>query len=115
MPPGPAGALPPYDDVKVVAVSAGQVQVRAIGDQPGLTKPELYGVAWRGGTGHLGAAVKVSGGLVTRPLTVVTGTAASAGQLAAIDRDYFLDDPRAALRIPVRDVVVTGPLGPLPA
>src|SRR5215469_11632870 len=111
----PAGALPVYDDVKVVAVSAGQVQLRAIGDQPGLTKPELYGMAWRGGTGHLGAAVQVSGGLVTRPLTVVTGSAPSPGQLAALDRAYFLGDPRAALGMPVRDVVVNGPLGPLPA
>src|SRR5215469_4583820 len=110
----PAGALPLYDDVKVVAVSGGQVQLRAIGDQPGLTKPELYGIAWRGGTGHLGAAVKVSRGLVTRPLTVVTGSAPRIGQLAALDRDYFLGDPRAALDIPVRDVVVHGPLGPLP-
>ena len=111
----PAGALPAYDDVKVVAVSAGQVQLRAIGDQPGLTKPELYGMAWPGGTGHLGPAVQVSGGLVTRPLTVVTGSTPSTGQLAALDRAYFLGDPRAALGIPQRDVVVNGPLGPLPA
>jgi hypothetical protein len=70
--------------------------LRAIGDQPGLTKPELYDIAWRGSIGHLGAAVEVSGGLVTRPLTVVTGSAPKAGQLAAIDRAYFLGDPRAA-------------------
>src|SRR5215472_3835703 len=57
----PAGSLPAFDDVQVVAVSAGQVRLRAIGDQPGLTKPELYGMAWRGGIGHLGAVVKVSG------------------------------------------------------
>jgi alpha-beta hydrolase superfamily lysophospholipase len=111
----PAGPLPPYDDVKVVAVSGGQVQLRAIGNQPGLTERELYGMAWRGGTGHLGAAVQVSGGLVTRPLTVATGSAPRIGQLAAIDRAYFLGDPKAALGIPVRDVIVNGPLGRLPA
>jgi pimeloyl-ACP methyl ester carboxylesterase len=110
-----AAALPAYDDVQVVAVSAGQVELRAEGDQPGLTKPELYGMAWQGGIGHLGASVRVSGGLVTRPLTVVAGSAPRVGQLAAIDRAYFLGDPRAALGIPMRDVVVSGPLGPLPA
>ena len=110
-----AAPLPAYDDVRVVTVSADQVQLRAIGDQPGLTKPELYGIAWRGGIGHLGAAVTVSGGLVTRPLTVVAGTAPRAGQLAGIDRAYFLGDPHAALGIPERVVVVHGPLGPLPA
>src|SRR5262245_36651643 len=70
-----AAALPAYDDVQVVAVSAGQVELRAEGDQPGLAKPELYGMAWQGGIGHLGASVSVSGGLVTRPLTVVAGSA----------------------------------------
>jgi alpha-beta hydrolase superfamily lysophospholipase len=111
----PAGALPAYDDVQVVAVSAGRVELRAEGDQPGLAKPELYGMAWRGGIGHLGASVTISGGLVTRPLTAVAGSAPRAGQLAGIDRAYFLGDPRAALGIPVRDVVIGGPLGPLPA
>jgi hypothetical protein len=82
----PAGALPAYDDVKIVAVSGGRIQLRAIGNQPGLTERELIGMAWRGGTGHLGAAEKASGGLVTRPLTVVTGSAPSPGQLAALDR-----------------------------
>lgn len=111
----PAAPMPAYDDVRVVHVSAGRVQLRAIGDQPGLFKPELYGMAWRGGIGHLGARVRVSGGVVTRPLTVVAGTAPRAGQLAAVDRAYFLGDPQAALGIPLRDVVVHGPLGPLPA
>jgi uncharacterized protein len=111
----PAAAMPAYDDVRVVAISGGNVQLLAIGDQPGLFKPELYGMAWRGGLGHLGAAVTVSRGVATRPLTVVAGTAPKAGQLAAIDRAYFLGDPSAALRIPLRQVVVHGPLGPLPA
>jgi uncharacterized protein len=111
----PAGPMRAYDDVRVVGLSAGQVQLRAIGDQPSLTKPELYGIAWHGGTGHLGALVTVSGGVVTRPLTVASGSAPSVGQPAVLDRAYFLGDPRTALGIPVRDVLVYGPLGPLPA
>jgi alpha-beta hydrolase superfamily lysophospholipase len=111
----PAAPIRAYDDVRVVGLSAGQVQLRAIGDQPSLVNPELYGIAWRGGTGHLGTAVSVSGGVVTRPLTVASGSPPVAGQHAVLDRAYFLGDPGAALGIPVRDVVVAGPLGPLPA
>ncbi len=112
---GPAPALPAYDDVQFAGVSSGQVQLRAVGDQPGLLKPMLYGIAWPGGAGHLGAAASASGGVVTRPLTVVFGSAPAAGQFGAIDRSYFLSDPGTALGIPVQDVAVPGPLGPLPA
>jgi uncharacterized protein len=111
----PAGPMRAYNDVRVVGVSAGQVQLSAIGDQPALVRPELYGIAWHGGTGHLGASVTRSGGVVTRPLTVVSGSPPAVGQPALLDRAYFLGDPRTALGIPVRDVVVRGPLGPLPA
>ncbi len=111
----PAPPMRAYDDVRVVGLSSGQVQLRAIGDQPSLTMPGLYGIAWHGGTGHLGASVTVSGGVVTRPLTVASGSPPAIGQPALLDRAYFLGDPRTALGIPVRDVVVHGPLGPLPA
>ena len=43
------------------------------------------------------------------------GRLPAVGQLAALDRSYFLGDPGTALGIPVRDIVVQGPLGPLPA
>ena len=112
---GPGPAMPAYDDVQFVGVAPGQVQLRAIGDQPALLKPMLCGIAWPGGAGHLGAVAAVSGGVVTRPLTVVCGSAPAAGQLAALDRSYFLSGPGTAFGIPVQDVVVPGPLGPLPA
>ena len=111
----PGTALPAYTDVRVVGVSPGRVQLRAIGSQPALFKPELYGIAWRGGFGHLGAAVATSGGVATRRLTVVSGSPPRAGQLAGLDTSYFLGDPGQALGIPMRTVVVHGPLGPLPA
>ena len=112
---GPPPAVPGYDHVQVVGVSATQVRLRAVGHQAALLKPMLYGMAWPGGTGQLGAAVSVSGGIVTRPLTVIRGSAPRVGQLAALDRSYFLSDPETALGIPVQEVVVPGPLGPLPA
>jgi uncharacterized protein len=111
----PGTALPAFTDVRVVGVAPGLVRLRAIGSQPALFKPELDGIAWRGGFGHLGASVAVSGGVVTRPLTVVSGSPPRVGQLAGLGTSYFLGDPGTALGIPVRYVVVYGPLGPLPA
>ena len=69
---GPGPAMPAYDDVQFVGVSPGQVQLRAVGDQAALLKPMLCGIAWPGGIGHLGAVAAVSGGVVTRPLTVIS-------------------------------------------
>jgi alpha-beta hydrolase superfamily lysophospholipase len=112
---GPGPAMPAYDDVQFAGVSPGQVQLRAVGDQAVLLRPMLCGIAWPGGIGHLGAVASVSGRVVTRPLTVIGGSAPTAGQLAALDRSYFLSDPETALGIPVQDVLVPGPLGPLPA
>ena len=111
--PGPA--MPAFDDVQFAAVRPGEVRLRAIGSQPALVKPGHYGIAWHGGTGQLGPSAAVSGGLVTRPLAVISGSPPAVGQLAALDASCFLGDPAAALGIPVRDVVVAGPLGPLPA
>jgi alpha-beta hydrolase superfamily lysophospholipase len=111
----PGTALPADTSARVVGVAPGLVRLRAIGSQPALFKPELDGIAWPGGIGHLGASVAVSGGVVTRPLTVVTGSPPRVGQLAGLDTSYFLGNPGRALGIPVRDVVVHGPLGPLPA
>ncbi len=112
---GPGPAMPFYDDVHVVGLPAGQVQLLAIGDQPALFKPQLYGIAWQGGIGRLGTSLAVSGDVVTRPLTVISGSIPKAGQLAALERSYFLGSVETALGLPVEHVAVQGPLGPLPA
>ncbi len=111
----PASPLPADNDVRVVGVSGGQVMLRAIGSQPALAKPMLFGIAWPGGFGQLGTAVTVSAGVVTRPLAVTSGSPPRPGQAAALSNAYYLGSPGKALGIPVRDVVVHGPLGPLPA
>ena len=49
----PGTAMPAYDDAQFAGLSPGQAQLIAIGDQPALSKPELYGIAWRGGIGYL--------------------------------------------------------------
>ena len=77
---GPGPAMPAYDDVQFVGVSPEQVQLRAVGDQPTLLKPMLCGIAWPGGIGHLGAVASASGSAVTRPLTVICGSAPTVGE-----------------------------------
>jgi uncharacterized protein len=111
----PGSPMPACDDARFVGLCPGEARLVAVGDQPVLAKPELYGVAWEGGIGRLGAAASVAGGVVTRPLTVTSGSAPRVGQLAGLERAYFLGDVEAALGIPVDDVAVPGPLGPLPA
>jgi hypothetical protein len=46
---------------------------------------------------------------------VTSGSPPRARQLAGLERAYFLGDVETALGIPVEDVAVPGPLGPLPA
>jgi uncharacterized protein len=111
----PCPAMPAYDDVRFTGLSPGQAQLTAIGRQPALSRPQLCGIAWQGGTGHLGAAVAAAGAAVTRPLTVTQGLAPRVGQPAALQRAYFLGDAASALGIPVQDVAIAGPLGALPA
>src|SRR4029077_9992609 len=72
---GPGPAMPAYDDVQFVGLSPERVQLRAVGDQAALFRPVLYGIAWPGGIGYLGASTAASGGVVTRPLTVISGSA----------------------------------------
>ncbi len=111
----PCPAMPAYDDVRIVGLSPGHARLVAIGSQPALSRPELYGITWQGGSGQLGASVAAVDGVVTRPLTVTFGSAPRVGQLAALERAYFLGDAAAALGIPVEHVAIPGPLGPLPA
>lgn len=109
--PGPA--WPACDDVRFVGLSPGQAQLVAVGRQPDLAKAGLRGIAWPGGTGYLASPVTAAGGVVTRPLTVTSGSAPRAGQCAALAKTYFLTG--ASLGLPVAEVAVPGPLGPLPA
>jgi hypothetical protein len=111
--------------VRCAGLSSGQIELRPVGDQPALFQARLYGLAWPGGTGQLGLPAAASGGpvpsgpapgaAVTRPLMVTSGAPPRPGQPAVLDKRYFLADPGAALGVPVRDVLVPGPLGPLPA
>ena len=106
----PDGALPAFDDVEVVAVDSDSVTL-AKGPDAGVNfdADAVYGLAWDGGTGIVGAATPGPDGTVIRPLEeVVTGTAPVVGQLAALDSAYWLAEPPAGLGLTPTEVMVDG-------
>lgn len=106
----PDGALPAFDDVKVVAVDSDSVTL-AKGPDAGVNfdADAVYGLAWDGGTGIVGAATPGPDETVIRPLEeIVTGTAPVVGQLAALDSAYWLAEPSASLGLTPTEVMVDG-------
>lgn len=106
----PEGALPAFDDVRVVAVDADSVTL-AKGPDAGVNfdADAVYGLAWEGGTGIVGHASSGPDGTVIRPLErIVTGTAPVVGQLAALDSGYWLAEPSLSMGLTPTDVMVDG-------
>lgn len=106
----PEGALPSFDDVEVVAVDSDSVTL-AKGPDAGVNfdADAVYGLAWDGGTGIVGAAAPGPDGTVIRPLEeIVTGTPPMVGQLAALDSAYWLAEPSVSLGLTPTDVMVDG-------
>ncbi len=104
----------PTYDLDVVAADDHEVTLRPVGDaDPTLTRPGIFGLSWPGGYARVGAVVAEDGGQVTRGL--VDGPAPPVGVAATLDPFAFDGDPRSALGVPFRDVVIPGPLGDLPA
>ncbi len=103
----PAGAIPAYDDVQVVAATDTQVSLKKGPDAgENFDAPAKFAMAWQGGYGHVGAATVNPDGTVTRSLQVVSGTTPKVGQLAGIDRSYWLGDFTTELGEPKQDVTI---------
>lgn len=103
----PAQALPAYDDVQVVAVTGSQVTLKKGPDATeNFDAPAKYALAWQGGFGQIGPATLNPDGTVTRTLTVASGVAPKPGQMAGIDRSYWLGDPTVTMGLPKQEVVI---------
>jgi alpha-beta hydrolase superfamily lysophospholipase len=90
----PAGYQPVYDDVRITAVTPTTVTLAKGPDvADNFAAPAIYGLAWAGGNGHIGLPTVNSDGTVTRPLTIESGTAPTAGAMAAVDRSYWFGIP----------------------
>jgi pimeloyl-ACP methyl ester carboxylesterase len=111
--PGPQ--VPTYD-LAVVAVDDGSVTYTSVGDPaPSFDQESNYALLWDGGWAHVGPPSSTADGAVTRPVVDATGTPLAVGTLAALERDWFIGDPRTALGLAFEDVVVTSVHGQLPA
>ena len=116
-----SGALdvgPATDEMtlRVASASSTSVTLMESGDaQTPLRGDGVYGLAWSTGYGQVSGPAEVAGGSVTRRLTLLSGTAPTPGQPAALDRDAFPDQPAVALNGPVRQVVYSSPAGEFPA
>jgi hypothetical protein len=105
----PGTMTPAHDDARVVAVKGDLVTLsRGVDAASNFGAPASYGMAWDGGTGHVGPAVVNADDTVTRSLDVVSGVAPKAGQDAAIERAYFLGDPSTTLGLQFSDVTIAG-------
>lgn len=108
--------VPAYD-LTVVAVTPTSVTLSAPGDAPtAFTQPSAYSLMWDGGSAHVGAVSVASDATeVTRPLSDVVGTPLTVGTKVALDRDWFLQDPKASLGLDYSTVQIATPLGDMPA
>ncbi|HET7277048.1 MAG TPA: hypothetical protein VFJ22_03145 [Dermatophilaceae bacterium] len=103
----PAQPIPAYDDVQVVAVDGGTVTLKKGPDAgENFDAVAKYAMAWAGGFGQVGPASRNADGTVTRSLAVASGAAPKPGQLAGIDRSYWLGDPTTAMGVAKRDITI---------
>lgn len=101
----------------VVVSVAGDEIVLDGSRQPGgdWTQAGVYGLEWATGYGQVAEMRTLDGTTVTRRFTVLKGERPAAGDPVRIDTFAFPDNPEAGLGLPYNDVVVTGPLGDMPA
>jgi uncharacterized protein len=111
-----SSGVPAYD-LQVAAVTSTTVTLTAPGDVPtAFTQPSAYSLMWDGGSAHVGAvSVPSDATEVTRPLSDVVGTPLAVGTKVALERDWYLQDPKASLGLDFSTVQVATPLGGMPA
>ncbi len=110
----PSTETPAYN-LTITALPSGAISLTRSGDESiAFTQPASYALMWPGGSGHVGPPT-ASGTTVTRPMTDVVGTAPTVGTQAALERDWYLGDPKTSLGLSFTEETVDGPLGPLPA
>jgi pimeloyl-ACP methyl ester carboxylesterase len=97
-------------DLRVVTSSASRVSLQAVDERSDeLAEETTYGLDWPGGYGHVRDVV-VPGEVVTRQLTVLSGSSPAPGEPAGLRRDAF-PDPATALGTPVREVAYRSDAG----
>jgi uncharacterized protein len=102
----------PLDSDQVVVVHLTDDEVTLTGTD--ADRPGWWGLRWDGGYARIGPALRRRGAQVTRPVSFRRGDAAPATPALLDPWAAPADDP-TVLGVPVEEVVVDGPIGPLPA
>jgi uncharacterized protein len=102
----------PLDSDRVVLVSLTDDEVVLTG--PDADRPGWWGVRWDGGYARAGPPTARFGDHVTRPVEFRRGEA-DPGAPALLDPWAAPSDDPGVLGFPVDEVVIDGPIGPLPA
>jgi pimeloyl-ACP methyl ester carboxylesterase len=77
--------------------------------------PGTAGLVWAEGNGLLGPVLSGDATSVTREFTPIRGGVPAPWTRVRVDSYLYRGDPRSALGLPFSDILVSGPLGPLPA
>jgi alpha-beta hydrolase superfamily lysophospholipase len=99
------------EGVEIEAVSPGRIEFQR---SDATDRPGVYGLVWEGGHAVVGQVLSESADRVTRRLGDIHGFLAP-GLDAGIDSNVYFGNPREAVSLPYRAVVVAGELGPMPA
>ena len=95
----------PELDLEVVTASATAVTLRPTdGPADALDDDVTSGLQWPAGFGQVTDVLSADGGVVTRRLELLSGTAPEQGDRARLVEPAFPDDPRTFLDAPVREV-----------
>jgi pimeloyl-ACP methyl ester carboxylesterase len=116
---GALDALPPADpvrDVPVLAVDARSITLGRSASTPREVAVDgLWGLAWEGGFGRIGAILSSGPDHVVRAFTLASGQPPAPGAMAGIDVFTFESDPGTGLDIEYQTVRYPAPLGATPA
>ncbi|MGD9935001.1 MAG: alpha/beta hydrolase [Dehalococcoidia bacterium] len=102
--------------LRVLSLTDGRLTLDASDTPDGdWARPGVYGVEWATGYGQVGEIIALDARTVTRQFTLLTGEFPAPGDAARTDTLAFPRDPELGLGLSFDEVLVTGPLGDMPA
>jgi pimeloyl-ACP methyl ester carboxylesterase len=108
---------PDRKNIRIASVEPGLVTLEpAPGEEPGdyWKRPGTFGIEWDGGYGQVGAIMATDEDEVTREFRPLAGTLL-AGTRVHVDGFAFPGDPNEAFGYAFTEVLISGPLGAMPA
>ena len=105
---------PPDQNLEVVRIEGGTIELRRATGSPKLDEPGLVGLEGPSGYARVGRVIELTQDTVVREYIPLTGTV-SAGERVRFDRDAYPGDPKSAFGLDFTEVSIQSLIGPLPA